>query len=152
MNRTVYLAGPMTGLTYKQALEWRRKASELLQEHGYKTLSPMRGHMKGPGAVIDGLEEAETSVGLTAKALKNRDKIDVKRSAALLVYFGGKEGSPSLGTAIEFGWADDEDIPIIVIGHPENPNIRHFLMQELITIVVPTLEDGVEALVSHVGY
>ena len=40
---TVYLAGPITGLTYDGATDWRHAVAADLNSVGIKGLSPMRG-------------------------------------------------------------------------------------------------------------
>lgn len=37
---TVYLAGPITGLTYAEATEWRKAATEWLRQHGVTVCDP----------------------------------------------------------------------------------------------------------------
>ena len=40
--KTVYLAGPISGLDYNGCNDWRKKAIEQLAKEGIKGISPMR--------------------------------------------------------------------------------------------------------------
>jgi hypothetical protein len=48
---SVYLAGPIAGLTFDGAADWREKAIERLTEFGIKGLSPLRAkeYLRGSG-------------------------------------------------------------------------------------------------------
>ena len=43
MHKTVYLAGPIDGLSYAEGIEWRQHAQQTLAVNGIKGLSPQRG-------------------------------------------------------------------------------------------------------------
>jgi hypothetical protein len=56
MKHYVYLAGPITGLTYEGATEWRNVAAEKLDSDKIETLSPLRGknYLLGRGLGLPG--------------------------------------------------------------------------------------------------
>jgi nucleoside 2-deoxyribosyltransferase len=101
MQHTVYLAGPITGLTYKQATAWRdRVTSELAP--GILTISPLRG-IGPPDVVFDACP-----VGTVG-----RDLYDIRRCDLVLANLS-KAAKVSKGTLVEIGYALALHKPVIV--------------------------------------
>lgn len=144
-KKTVYLAGPITGLSYGEARHgWREEFTTLLPEHIF-CASPMRGkdflqnvsNLKGGDSAYD--EPIATS-----SAIVCRDRNDVKTADAMVACFLGTD-KPSLGTAIEFGWADGWQIPIVMIAEKDNVH-QHIMMSHMAGYNVDTLEAGAALL------
>lgn len=143
-SRLVYLAGPITGLSFNGCTEWRQVAIEDLAKHGIKGLSPMRGkdylaHL----TTISGTGEEYVHLGAlsTPRAVMTRDRFDCTRCDVLLVNLLGAD-KVSIGTVMEIAWADLSRIPIVVaIEETGNPH-EHMMTREAFGFRVPTLDDA----------
>ena len=123
----VYLAGPILGQSYKDAVNWREYARRHLASYGVKALSPMRGK-----TYLDKEEEIRdeyTQIMSTSKGITSRDRFDVMSSDLVLAYLEGATRI-SVGTMIEFGWADAFRKPIVaVVGDLHD----HAMVRELVS-------------------
>jgi nucleoside 2-deoxyribosyltransferase len=140
--KTVYLAGPITGLTHDAArYGWRTRLTALLPGH-IKTLSPMRGKdmLKDIGVLTSG-DDYPVSPLTSAAGITTRDANDVKTCDAMVACFLESSG-PSLGTAWEFGLAWAFQKPVIMVGKPDEVNMRHLILQRTAGYRVETLEEA----------
>ena len=116
--KTVYLAGPLTGLTYRDARHgWREEFAKMLPAH-ILPLSPMRGKDSLMGEVdIQGDPDMYPSNALcSASGIVTRDRNDVKNCDVMVACFlGMTERKSSIGTCVEFGWADAYRKPVIMV-------------------------------------
>jgi len=135
----IYLAGPISGLSYDGATDWRERTKLELAPH-VECLSPMRGseHLKGRELLDD---HDPNVLATTPAVLTARDKSDVRRSDLVLINFLGATKASS-GTFIEIGWADAWQIPIVAVIDEGNPN-KH-AMGDVLTLQVPTLEMAIK--------
>lgn len=118
MQKTVYLSGAITGLSYGDATDWRFEAKKELKKHGLFGLSPMRGKeylshvqkFEGQG------QYAKHGPLSTPRGINSRDRFDCINSDALLVYLLGTP-KVSIGTVLEIAWAhlSPRRIPIFVV-------------------------------------
>jgi hypothetical protein len=138
MQRTIYLAGPISGQTYDEATNgWRLKFDNLLQgmcelSNGLDEVtcaSPMRGK--------DFLAERTEPLGhcpdelvgygnpmVSPSGIVTRDAYDVRTSDAILVNLLYAD-RVSIGTTLEVGMAFAWRVPIILVipnrrGHPHD--------------------------------
>lgn len=126
MTESVYLAGPITGLPYWAAMDWREEAADRLTSLGYDVFSPMREKMY--------LQEefGENPLPHTHHTFADpypRDKQDIKRADYLLINLVPSEEhdiGPSVGTLVEMGIAEALGKFIIVVTKedPVHPFIR----------------------------
>ena len=146
-KRSVYLAGPITGLTQEGAsYGWRKELMDLLPEHieGY---SPMRAtnFLKDIGVLT--VANSTDHFMTTPAAIDCRDLNDVKMCDVLVACFlEAAEGYLSLGTAKEFGWAEILDKPIVMIAKEGDPHREHPMMFNSAGYVVDNLEDAAEVI------
>lgn len=145
---TVYLAGSMTGLTYKAAKGWRLQAAEYLNEHNIRTLSPMRGHSHvGPDDELDAYYEVEGLGG--ENAVVAADRSDVMRSDAVLFNFTGAT-RVSIGSIVEVAWADAWRKPAVAV--IEDGSIHdHPFIRSLCQFRYRTLLEGLAAIERLLG-
>jgi hypothetical protein len=144
MTPTVYLCGPITGLSYNDCTDWREGAVKDLAEHGIRGLSPMRGkdylrHLE----TISGTGEEYAHLGVlsTPRAVLTRDRWDSTRCSMLLANLLGAK-AVSIGSVMEIAWADLARIPIIcAIEETGNPH-EHMMLKEAIGFRVPTLAEA----------
>lgn len=147
--KLVYLAGPITGLTFEDCTDWRDAAIISLADVGIKGLSPMRAkeflkHLGPLPALKDAKEDYEyAKYGCLAssRGIMTRDRFDATRCDVLLVNLLGAE-RVSIGTVMEISWADLRRTPIVVA--MEKGNIHeHGMINEAVGFRVPTLEEAI---------
>ena len=151
--KTVYLAGPITGLSYAGATDWRKYAVHALAQAGIKGLSPMRGkeylsHL----ASISGTGEEYAHLGVlsTQRAITTRDRWDCTRADVVLVNLLGAK-TVSIGTIMEIAWANLARVPVVCAVEPDGGVHSHMMVWECIDFRVPTLDvalDTVKAILS----
>lgn len=140
--KTVYLAGPITGLSFRGCTDWRNEAIKDLSAAGIKGLSPMRGkdylaHLEK----ISGTGEEYKHLGVlaTPRAVMTRDRFDATRCDVLLVNLIGA-AQVSIGTVMEIAMADIKRTPIVCAIEPRNNPHEHMMIAEAIGFRVASLE------------
>ena len=147
MKGKVYLSGPITYLTYKQArFGWRKEVADVLMQDGIEVLSPMRheGHLA---------ELAQTRIKAhmpdpafnhffsQPKMIVAKDFLDIDMSDIMLVNFIGAK-KVSQGTISEMGYAYAKDKTIITVMEPGNIHDSVFI-KEMSAAVVPEMDEAV---------
>lgn len=140
MDKRVYLAGPITGMSYSAGSDWRDYAIKELETWGIEGLSPLRG--KEYLAAFESiekqhLEHQEWPLSLPA-GIVGRDRNDVKTSDLILVNFAGAK-KVSIGTCMEIAWADAFRVPVLVVTDPSHD---HEFINHLASWRVNTLEEA----------
>ncbi|WP_315729777.1 nucleoside 2-deoxyribosyltransferase [Bradyrhizobium sp. SZCCHNRI2010] len=143
----VYLAGPISGLNYEGATDWREYAKAYLKEFGIKALSPLREqhHLKSVGVFTDTAKETARfkSPMSMPKGLTTRDRWDAMRSDVLLVNLLGAQ-KVSIGTVLEFAWANAAGRPIVCAIEEMGNVHEHAMLNEITGFRVPTLEEALD--------
>lgn len=139
----MYLAGPITGLTFVEAAAWRDRATFLLGVEDVDTLDPLRGkeHLAGTGPLPNDFDG-----GLEAVA---QDLDDVHRSDVVLANFEGCR-SISAGTMAELGYAKATQAQVVSVVPRGNPH-DHIFVKYISSRVVETLDDGIQAVLEVLG-
>lgn len=150
MKPSVYLAGPITGLTYDEGQDWRDGARLRLAKVGIDAYSPLRGkeylrdHKRldsgGHGSTYVGVNVLSDPAGIVA-----RDRRDCMTRDAVLVNFAGAE-RVSIGTCIEFGWANAAGVPIILVMEKGDGPHNHAMILRMADYHVETLDEGLEVV------
>jgi nucleoside 2-deoxyribosyltransferase len=144
---TVYLAGPITGLSYEGATDWRQYAIDVLASHGIVGVSPMRGkeylsrfsNLSGTGQ-----EYSHLGVFATPEAVLTRDHWDATRCDVMLVNVLGAKAI-SVGTVMEVAWAFTHKIPIVCAIAPDDTVHTHMMFTGAVKpFRVPTLDDALK--------
>lgn len=138
--KKVYLAGPISGLTYDGAQEWRDVFRKEIDSR-IEAFSPLRGKeylaMRGP---LEGSYDEfplSTDQGITA-----RDRYDCM-GADLVVFNLLGATRVSIGTMIEFGWCDAARTPAIVIME-KSGNIHDYpMIRQIAQFRVDNLKDAI---------
>lgn len=145
-ERSVYLAGPISGCTYEGATDWREYAKWKLETHGITAYSPMRGkEYLRTEKVLQGHPDAYVGLGLSnPKGIVTRDRRDCQACDIVIMNLLPAEetGIVSIGSMIEVGWADSIRVPIIVVMTEKNPHY-HAMLTEIAGYVVKTLDDAI---------
>jgi nucleoside 2-deoxyribosyltransferase len=143
MQYLVYLAGPISGLNYSGATEWREYVKNIIDIR-ILTLSPMRAKdfLKDIDKFSDyGYEHHPLS---TAKGINTRDYFDVQRADAVFVNFLEAK-KVSIGTVMEIAWARAFNKPVVCCMEEDNPH-RHAMLEYACGFILPTLEEGIDTL------
>lgn len=160
MGARIYLAGPITGLSYGEARHgWREEIAKMAsaQYPQLDMFSPMRSkNFLERTRKIKGTADSYGAATFgQASGILGRDYNDVKSSQVVIANFlGAKVGS--LGTAAEFGFAHALQIPVVmIIEKPDDPELktnphRHVFMEEIATYIVHDLEEALMVAASLV--
>lgn len=142
--KTIYLCGPITGLTYEEATRHRKEVKDYFADLFVEVLTPMRGKsfVIGDGETFQarGYEIAMTS----DKGIVGRDRNDVMNCSAMIADFRFAT-QVSIGSCVEFGWADAWRKPIITVlpDSPHHPH-DHAFIHHMSTYVVYDMEEALE--------
>lgn len=135
----VYLAGPITGLSFDNCINWREWFIRGLPSQ-IVGLSPLRGK-----DYLEGEEEVKHQyadwVLSTERGLTTRDYNDVKRSELIVAnLFGAK--TVSIGTVMEIAWARAMQKPVILIMEKEGNLHDHPMIRDSVGYRVETLDEA----------
>jgi nucleoside 2-deoxyribosyltransferase len=148
MKPVVYLAGPITGLSFEGCTDWREFALKELGRAGIDGFSPMRAKEALKGLQLlsgTGEEYQHLTVFATQRGVMTRDRFDCMRCDVLLVNLLGAK-SVSIGTVMEIAWADARRTPIVcAIEESGNPH-EHMMIREALGFRVPSLEEALNCI------
>jgi nucleoside 2-deoxyribosyltransferase len=140
----VYLAGPMEGHSYENAIKWRDKARSLLADVNITTHSPLRAKEFLKGYVLD--REQVDHPFTTPAGITTRDRFDIQRCDVVLMNLLPGEEKVSIGTCIEIGWADAFRKPIILVCKKDGVYDKHPMVTHMVGYKVHSLADGIEII------
>jgi hypothetical protein len=125
-KKALFLAGPLTGISYGDALDWRKYVESKLPSDVI-AFSALRGkeYVAKEAVLKDSYPEHLLS---TPQGTITRDRYDVSRCDALFVNFL-KADQVSIGTIMEMAWADAWRIPIILAMEKGNIHDHAFVRQ-----------------------
>lgn len=138
----VYLAGPITGLAYDNAVDWRAYVIDRFPKN-IIGVSPLRGkeYLSKEKDLKWHYPEHPLS---TEDGIMTRDFFDVGRADALLVNFLGAT-RVSIGTVMEIAWAHMYRKPVVVVMEEDNLH-QHPMLRKASSLIVPSLDDGIELI------
>lgn len=153
MEFKVYLAGPITGLTYGDSVDWRAYAINKLHDlglaGGHKIVgySPMRGkaYLRHEVKLRDGAYNQ--TIMSNDHSIVARDFNDCRTADAILVNFLDPT-MVSIGTILEIGFAKALNVPVVLCIEPYNddPALRnvhdHGMVRDIAGFRCETLDEG----------
>lgn len=146
--KRVYLAGPIEGLHYSEATDWREYTAASLWQANLGSIDPMRGKSFLAGKMLHH-ENYAHDINCDTWSITQRDRFDVMRSDALLAYLGHWQPGASAGTLIELGWADAARIPIVVCTGENEHGVKlgqHPMVRGVAGWIVPSLGEAIDVL------
>lgn len=149
MDKTCYLIGPITGLNYNDCTDWREYAKKRLKKYGIKGIDPMRGkhYLANETSVKDQYTE---EVLACQKGITARDRFDTKSASVCLANFLGAE-KVSVGSCIEFGWADAFRNPVVMVLEKEGNPHDHSMMREIAGFILHDLDEAINVVIAILG-
>lgn len=142
MNKpTIYLAGPITGLSYDGATDWREETIRAF-ENEITCFSPLRAktYLAGLKNIPDSGTIYSPFPLSSQRGIFCRDSFDVNRCDLLLVNLLGAD-RVSIGTVMEIAWAAQLRKPIVAAMEDNNIH-NHAMIREAMPFIVPTLDDA----------
>lgn len=148
MKPRVYLAGPVTGLSYHEANEWRLKVQRVLLPE-IEAVNPLRGK-EYLDSQIGPIEPSPQDGFCTDEAIIMRDYNDLRRSDVVLANLAIDHPADhpiSVGTLFELAWAWEQRKIIVTVGGSDSlydhPFVRH-----AITYAAMDLPDAIDYIKS----
>lgn len=136
--KKIYLAGPITGLSYEAATKWREDVKESLPE--YECFSPLRAKWYlQQYAQLPAVSTSDKPLS-SAKGILCRDYFDCSTADLIIVNFLNAKRI-SIGTVAEIAWAWQARKPIIAIMNSKNVH-EHDFLNEMIAYKVSTVNDA----------
>ncbi|MHC4188392.1 MAG: hypothetical protein ACYSUB_01730 [Planctomycetota bacterium] len=140
MTPLIYLTGPIGGCSYGEATTWRGQVTAMLVGYNAKCLSPMRG--KDYLAQETSIDDVEYETPLSCpKGVYTRDRWDSLRCDLMIANLLGSK-KVSIGTMMEWAWADSQGTPIIMVMEEDNIH-NHLLVRGGPGYRVDTLDEAV---------
>ena len=142
MEKRIYLAGPITGLSYTEATEWRNEFKRKIEDSSNKRIvcySPMRNteYLSKETA----LEKAYNDKVLSSsKAILAKGYNDAINADVVVVNFLNSS-KVSIGTVMEIAWAKHLKIPIVLIIDEDNIH-THPMINESADFLVNNIVDA----------
>ena len=134
---SIYLAGPISGLTYDGSEEWRNQFKSWMPPE-IACYSPLRSkdYLRAEGI----LEQSYSQPLSSDRGIMTRDHFDCSRVDLIVCNLLGTK-RVSIGTVMECAWAFAYRKPLVMIMEDENVH-DHPMIRETIGFRVATLEDA----------
>lgn len=141
----VYLAGPITGLSYEEVVESLHLAKEVLEGAGYEVLSPMtgKGHLRNE---IEFKAEGYGNPLSTNHAIFERDRWMVQICDVILADFTNGRTRVSIGTVTEIAWGALLGKHVVAVLPTEDNIHRHAFVLEAADVIFPSREEALQYL------
>jgi nucleoside 2-deoxyribosyltransferase len=142
--KSIYLAGPISGLTFEEAVGWRNEIAPIVRELGYDVFDPLKGKefLKGVGEISPATSQ-HLSVLSQHPNIVAIDLFRVRQSDILLINFHGCR-RVSIGTCVEVTVAHEMGKLVILIMDESNVHNHPFITQN--SIVVKNMDEAITVL------
>lgn len=147
--KTVYLAGPIDGMTFGAANDWRKYVHDKLVPHGIIGVSPLRCEPLPEG-------EEKYKAGYTcpkfgtAKAIGSKNIHDVRNCDITLAFLPGPRSSVSLGTICELAGAHFINKQTVMVS--DDPYVMsHPVIDAMSGWKLENMDDAIEVIVGVLG-
>jgi hypothetical protein len=155
MTDHVYLAGPITGLTYEEGQDWRAEMVERFAGFGIEARSPLRGkgYLRDYGKLDDTANGKQGYIGVhplsEPPGIVTRDRNDCRTAGVVLANVLGAV-APSLGTVMECAWADAYRVPLVLVAEEGNIH-RHAMIAQVAGYITDDLEVAFDITLTTLG-
>lgn len=137
----VYLAGPISGLTYGDAQSWRSYAKDKLAPD-INGFSPLRckEYLTGFGVIAQSYEDTPLS---TDRGINTRDHWDCKTSDLILCNLLDVERI-SIGTVMEIAWSFAYRVPLVLAIAKSGSVHDHPMIRECVGFRTDNLDHAIQ--------
>lgn len=143
----VYLAGPITGNSFDDVVNWREEfCGDLPNE--IVGLSPMRGktYLEQEASIAQDSSQMELTkevykVMSSERGITTRDYNDVRRADLIVVNLLGAK-KVSVGTVMEIAWAKAFSIPVVLVMEKSGNPHDHPMVRDSVGFRVETLKEA----------
>lgn len=115
MKPSVYLAGPIAGLTIEEARAWRYHAILKLDEHGIRGIDPLAGAQSLDRNAVQSKQAPELDPFTSAKGIMCQDFYYCTHADMVICNFLGAT-KVSIGSVMECAWAYQCRTPLVIVG------------------------------------
>lgn len=136
----VYLAGPISGCTFDECVDWREQFNNMLPKE-IIGMSPMRGKSYLNDKSIIHCSYPNHALSCS-RGIITRDYNDCRRADMIVVNFLGTTEKVSIGTVMEIAWGKAFNKPVVCVMEDDNNVHDHPMIQECIGFRVKTLEEA----------
>lgn len=160
ISRNIYLAGPITGLSYAQAKKgWREEfvdyvnATDVGNGASLYMLSPMRGKEKFSDIkkFVQSPDELSAFPLATPRGTMTRDFLDITRADIIVAGLHLPTKVASVGTCVELGYAKSLGKPIVIIGTEVGPH-SHMWLKEIANFWVKDVREAGDVVGGLLSY
>lgn len=141
----IYLAGPISGCSYRECTNWRKYFQTLVS---IQCLDPLRG--KAFLREENDMSGEWPSPLTMAKGILSRDYFDAHRCDVLVVNFLDCK-KVSIGTCFEIAWCYTKRTPIVLVMEDKGNVHEHLFVTEACGFRVNNLEDAAVIVQQIVG-
>ena len=136
MNKYVYLAGPIEGLVWSEAFEWRKKAEIFLKDAGIEVYNPgifVPDFLKGEKITLEAVAKITNTFILDLKdQLYFHSKFELENCNIILFNLKHSEITPiSVGTFWELGASSVESKLRLAINMPQKFKRNPFISNSI---------------------
>jgi len=158
VSKSVYIAGPISGLSYDACTKWRDEVSAALRSSNIAALSPLRAkvYLRDTTTIADCYNDADLNGGRayinmsTERGITSRDRFDCTSCGVVLVNLLGTS-KVSIGTCMEIAWADAHRIPVVLVMEKTGNPHEHAMIRDCISFRVESLTEAVEIVRAILG-
>lgn len=144
-QKKIYLAGPITGLNWRETEGWRDRFKARLRDAVPHVIgfSPLRekGFLQNVGKIADKYDGKLLS---SQRAIMSRDFFDCQTADAIVANLTDA-GRVSIGTVMEIAWGYHRRIPVIIIAEKDSLH-DHSMLREAANWWVDNEEDALEVV------
>jgi Nucleoside 2-deoxyribosyltransferase len=144
-ERTIYLTGPITGCSEKQASDWRKYVRDRLAP-GLVAIDPMRDAVDFSVVSERQLDDtARLQNLLHGREILERNRVDIARCDVLLANFLGAQRI-SIGSVGELFWADAFRKPVIIVREAHHNLHDHGLINAIAFLTLNKLDSAIDKI------
>lgn len=140
----IYTAGPISGMSYEEAIDYFTSAKKQLTDMGYQVLSPFTGkdYLRNE---IELRADGYNNPISTNHAIFRRDRWMVGQADVILCNLSRAPEKVSIGSMFELAWASDLHKHVVVVLPKENTH-NHAFVLEAADIIFETYEEAMNYL------
>lgn len=142
---TIYLAGPITGLSYEEVVSRIERLQKELKKAGYDVIHPMIGK-KCLQNETKFKPSGYTHPITSDHSIVRRDHWMVINSDILFLDFTQGKSNVSIGSICELAWAYHNNVYTVVVLPKDNVH-NHAFVKEMSDVIFTNIDEAIEYLI-----